>query len=156
MLWNFYALELERFATSMLCNFYICFATSMLWSFYALPVLYCLHAPSHCEFVTFVSKVRVPTKYLSAEALIMYATITQKSHAVLTIFTCTLQSGWVRSPGHAGTHCTHLCSWNQPWNTAVGYGGPFCCTLEVINGSSAWRNGLHTASCNSKKISQMV
>ena len=68
-------------------------------------------------------------------------------HTVLTWFS-TLQSGWVRSPGHIGTHCTHLCPWNQPWAAAVGYGGPFCCTLEVINGSSAWRSGLHTANCS--------
>ena len=121
----------------------------------------------------------------------MYATITQKSHAVLTslvprsrpafhrlqyglhwkrqkaerglgtrlvltIFTCTLQRGWVRSPGHAGTHCTHLCPWNQPWSAAVGYGRPFCCTLEVINRPSAWRSWLHTSSCNGNKISEMI
>ena len=58
----------------------------------------------------------------------------------------TLQSGWVRSPGHVSTHCTHLCPWNQPWTAAVGYVDSFFCTLEVINGPSAWRNGLHTAS----------
>ena len=50
--WNFYALEL------------LCFASSLL------------PAPSQCKF-------RVPIKYLSAEASIMYATIIQKSHAVL-------------------------------------------------------------------------
>ena len=120
---------------SVIVLYRIVFATSILWNLYALELL-CfasslLPAPSHCEFVTFVSKVRVPIKYLSAEASIMYATITQKSHAVLTIFTCTLQRGWVRSPGHVGTHCTHLCPWNQPWTAAVGYGGPFCCTLEA-------------------------
>ena len=87
--WNFYALQLLCFGTSMLWNFYalelLCFGASMLWNFYALELL-CfasslLPAPSHC---TFVSKVRVPIKYLPAEASIMYATITQKSHAVLT------------------------------------------------------------------------
>ena len=71
---------------SLFCT--IVSGTSMLWNFYALELL-CfasslLPAPSHCEFVTFVSKVRVPIKYLPAEASIMYATITQKSHAVLT------------------------------------------------------------------------
>ena len=30
-----------------------------------------------------------------------------RSHAILTWFP-TLQSGRVRSPGHVGTHCTHL------------------------------------------------
>ena len=56
-----------------------------------------------------------------------------------------LLTGWVRCPGHVDTH-TGLCCWNQPWTAAVGYCGPFCCTLEVLNEHSTWRNGLSTAS----------
>ena len=71
---------------SVIVLYRIVFATSILWNLYALELL-CfasslLPAPSHCEFVTFVSKVRVPIKYLSAEASIMYAIYIQlpKSH----------------------------------------------------------------------------
>ena len=90
--------------------------------------------------VEYVRGVYMYTKFdLSMQA------VSQKSHAILTWFP-TLLCGWVRSPGHVGTHCTHLCPWNQPWTAAVGYGGPFCYTLEVVNGPSVWRSWLHTAS----------
>ena len=121
-----------------------------VWNLYALPVLYCLALPnasSKFQLNTYLQKLQSCMLQLS------------KSHMQYsTIFTWfpTLQRGWVRSPGHVGTHCTHLCPWNQPWTAAVGYGGSFCCTLEVLNGPSAWRSGLSTASCNSNKISQMV
>ena len=83
--------------------------------------------------------------YMYTKFDLINQTVSQKSHAILTWFP-TLQRGRVRSPGHVGTHCTHLCPWNQPWTAVVGYSGPFCCTLEVLNGLSAWRSGLPTAS----------
>ena len=101
-----------------------------------------------------LSKICIQLGHLHWEegCLLLWQTIKEislpkRSCAILTWHT-TLQRGWVRSPGHVGTHCTHLCPWNQPWTAAVGYGGPFCCTLEVINGPSAWRSGLPTASCS--------
>ena len=55
------------------CNVSIIVLYHSVWNFYALPVLYCLPLPiASSKF-----------QYLSAEASIMYATIIQKSHAVL-------------------------------------------------------------------------
>ena len=64
-----------------------------------------------------------------------------------------LQSSRVWSPAHVGTHCTHLCSWDQPWTATVGYGSILCCTLEVFNKTTAGRIGLPTTSyVEEKKI----
>ena len=81
----------------------------------------------------------------------IYTLAHKMSRTILTWFPA-LQRGRVRSPGHVSTHCTHACFWNQPWAAAVGYGGSICCTLEVINGPSAWRSGLSTSSWDDKII----
>ena len=92
--------------------------------------------------------------------LILAHTLTTWSQQLRTLITwrwfSALQSSRVWAPAHVGTHCTHLCSWDQPWTATVGYGSILCCTLEVFNKTTAGRIGLPTTSYVEEKKNMVV